>query len=60
MKVAFDSGATASIISYRKVIEQNLKINPSYIEVKVADYKVPPIIGITDRLMIDYKHYSID
>jgi hypothetical protein len=55
IRFAFDSGATASILS-KKVLEKNpglTTVRESDIQLKAANNDVSPVLGITDHVEID-------
>ncbi|CAF0929270.1 unnamed protein product [Brachionus calyciflorus] len=49
---ALDSGASISVVAYKIVKTFNFKINPTNIQVKVADNTINDAIGETDTLRI--------
>ena len=58
--MTLDSGATACIISQRFANEIKLKINPSDVQVKVADNEVRNVLGVTDKLHVEVKGHACD
>jgi hypothetical protein len=53
LKLYFDSGATASILSSRVAQENDIKIKPSDAKVKLADNATTNVIGKTEDLLVD-------
>ncbi|CAF0745382.1 unnamed protein product [Brachionus calyciflorus] len=49
---ALDSDASRSVVAYKKINKFNFKINPTNIQVKVADKTINVAIGETDTLRI--------
>ena len=58
MKLYLDSGATASIMSYDTAKQNNYKILPSNIKVKVADNMIIDVMGVTEPVTIDVQGHS--
>ena len=52
MRLALDSGATASIIFLNQVRKNNWKINDSRVRIKNADNSIKAVVGIRDPLRI--------
>jgi hypothetical protein len=50
LKLYFDSGATASILSSRVAQENDIKIKPSDVKVKLADNATTNVMGKTEDL----------
>jgi metal-dependent hydrolase (beta-lactamase superfamily II) len=57
-KIAFDIGATTSIMSERIVREHNIPLNDTHIKIKVADGREAKVIGITDGLKVKIKNHK--
>jgi hypothetical protein len=58
MKLYFDTGATASIISAKMVHQHQLLIKPSEIKIKSANNAITPVIGVTETMEITIDGYS--
>ncbi|CAF1074970.1 unnamed protein product [Brachionus calyciflorus] len=52
VKFSLDSGANRSVISLDTVKRLGLKINPSNIQIKIADNSINNVIGVSDKLKI--------
>jgi hypothetical protein len=58
MKVAFDSGATVSCMSYETARKNNISILPSNTKIKVAGDLVRGVMGKTEDLEVDIDGHS--
>jgi len=58
MKLYFDSGATASILSARVAQENGIEINASDVKVKLADNATTKVIGKTNDLLVDINGHT--
>ncbi len=57
LKLYFDSGATASILSSRVAQENDIKIKPSDVKVKLAD-NATNVMGKTEDLLVDINGHT--
>ena len=53
MTVAFDTGASASIMSRRTAERHNLRVHASDTQIKTADERISQVFGVTDTLKLD-------
>jgi hypothetical protein len=58
LKLYFDSGATASILSARVAHEYGIKMNPSEVKVKLADNATTNVVGKTDELLVEINGHT--
>jgi hypothetical protein len=58
MKLYFDTGATASIISARMVHQHQFLIKQSDLKIKSANNSITPVIGITETMEITIEGHS--
>jgi hypothetical protein len=58
MKLYFDSGATASILSARVAHENGIEIKASDVKVKLADNATTNVIGRTNELLVDINGHT--
>ena len=59
VKLSFDSGATASIMSRKAVKKFNFKRFDSEVQIKTADNNISNVIGITESLTVNIKDIVI-
>ena len=60
MTLAFDSGATASIMSYSTAIKNKIIIKETNLKVKLANDMVRDVYGITSKLTVDVAGITCD
>jgi len=57
-KIAFDIGATTSIMSERVAKEHRIPLNDTQVKIRVADGREAKVIGITDNVQVRIKNHK--